>query len=64
MKIYLAGDSIVQNYEKEEFIAGWGQFLPFFIKDGVEVVNDAKGFLLTRADLIILKKISVRVIIC
>ena len=43
MKIYLAGDSIVQNYEKEEFIAGWGQFLPFFIKDGVEVVNDAKG---------------------
>ena len=24
MKIYLAGDSIVQNYEKEEFIAGWG----------------------------------------
>ena len=57
MKIYLAGDSIVQNYEKEEFIAGWGQFLPFFIKDGVEVVNDAKG-------LTILKKISVRVIIC
>ena len=43
MKIYLAGDSIVQNYEKEEFIAGWGQFLSFFIKDGVEVVNDAKG---------------------
>ena len=63
MKIYLAGDSIVQNYEKEEFIAGWGQFLPFFIKDGVEVVNDAKGGRSSRL-LTILKKISVQVIIC
>ena len=32
MNIYLAGDSIVQNYTEEEFIAGWGQFLPRFFK--------------------------------
>ena len=43
MKIYLAGDSIVQNYEKEEFIAGWGQFLPRFFKPDVNVFNYAKG---------------------
>ena len=26
MNIYLAGDSIVQNYTEEEFIAGCGQY--------------------------------------
>ena len=35
MNIYLAGDSIVQNYTEEEFIAGWGQFLPRFFKSDV-----------------------------
>ena len=29
MNIYLAGDSIVQDYTEEEFIAGWGQSSPF-----------------------------------
>lgn len=42
MKVYLAGDSIVQNYTPEEFIAGWGQYLPFFLRD-TEVINYAKG---------------------
>lgn len=42
MKVYLAGDSIVQNYTPEEFIAGWGQYLPLFLKD-TEVINEAKG---------------------
>ena len=43
MNIYLAGDSIVQNYTEEEFIAGWGQFLPRFFKSDVNVFNYAKG---------------------
>lgn len=43
MDIYLAGDSIVQNYTKEEFIAGWGQFLPQFFNHDVNVFNYAKG---------------------
>lgn len=43
MKIFLAGDSIVQDYTQEEFIAGWGQYLPKFLKNDVEVVNCAKG---------------------
>lgn len=56
MNIYLAGDSIVQNYTEEEFIAGWGQFLPRFFKPDVNVFNYAKGaevqdFLLMKEDL-------------
>mgnify|MGYP004483774935 FL=1 len=43
MNIYLAGDSIVQNYTDEEFIAGWGQFLPYFFKSDINVFNYAKG---------------------
>ena len=29
MNVYLAGDSIVQDYTDEEFIAGWEQYLPY-----------------------------------
>ncbi len=43
MNIYLAGDSIVQNYTNEEFIAGWGQYLPDFFRPEVNIVNYAKG---------------------
>lgn len=43
MNIYLAGDSIVQDYTEEEFIAGWGQFLPRFFKPDVNIFNYAKG---------------------
>lgn len=43
MNIFLAGDSIVQNYTDEEFIAGWGQYLPYFLNPSVNVYNHAKG---------------------
>lgn len=43
MNIYLAGDSIVQNYTKNEFIAGWGQYLPDFFPPEVQIANYAKG---------------------
>lgn len=43
MDICLAGDSIVQNYTKDEFIAGWGQYLPNFFLPAVNVKNFAKG---------------------
>lgn len=48
MKIYLAGDSIVQDYTDEEFIAGWGQYLPEFFNSSVKVINHAKGGRSTR----------------
>lgn len=42
--IHLAGDSLVQGYKPEEFIGGWGQYLPwFFDSDKVEIKNYAKG---------------------
>lgn len=43
MNIYLAGDSIVQDYTDEEFIAGWGQYLPYYISKDAKVINYAKG---------------------
>ena len=42
--LHLAGDSLVQGYRQEEFIAGWGQYLQwFFNSDKIEVKNYAKG---------------------
>ena len=43
MNIYLAGDSIVQDYTDEEFIAGWGQYLPYYVNKAAHVMNYAKG---------------------
>ena len=43
MKIYLAGDSLLQDYKEEEFIAGWGQYLAQMACNGCQVVNFAKG---------------------
>lgn len=43
MNIYLAGDSIVQNYTEEEFIAGWGQYLKYYVTPDTKVFNYAKG---------------------
>ena len=43
MNIYLAGDSIVQNYTEEEFIAGWGQYLKYYVTPDTKVFNCAKG---------------------
>lgn len=48
MNIYLTGDSIVQNYTKDEFIAGWGQYLPTFFLPEVQFANFAKGGRSTR----------------
>ena len=41
--IYLAGDSTVKTYKDNQFIAGWGQYLPYFLDDKIPVVNAAQG---------------------
>ena len=41
--IYLAGDSTVKTYEDGQYIAGWGQYLSYFIDDSIKVVNAAHG---------------------
>ncbi len=45
IKIFIAGDSTAQTYkeEKDGLIKGWGQMLPLFLDDKVEVVNHAMG---------------------
>ena len=45
IKIFIAGDSTAQTYkaEKDGLIKGWGQMLPLFLDDNVEVVNHAMG---------------------
>ena len=41
--IFLAGDSTVKTYEQGQYIAGWGQFLSYFLGDDVVVKNAAHG---------------------
>ena len=41
--IYLAGDSTVQTYTDAQYIAGWGQYLGWFLDDDITVVNAARG---------------------
>lgn len=45
IKIFIAGDSTAQSYkeEKDGLIKGWGQMLPLYLSDEVEVVNHAIG---------------------
>jgi lysophospholipase L1-like esterase len=43
-KIFIAGDSTAQTYDTTKTVMrGWGQLLPSFFTDGVEVVNYAIG---------------------
>ena len=41
--IYLAGDSTVKTYIDKQYIAGWGQYLSYFLNDSVTVKNAANG---------------------
>ena len=41
--IFLAGDSTVKTYADDQYIAGWGQFLEYFLGDNVTVKNAAHG---------------------
>lgn len=45
MKVYLIGDSTVQNYSVDSYPqTGWGQVLPYFFDpSGVQVINKAVG---------------------
>jgi lysophospholipase L1-like esterase len=44
IRIFLAGDSIVQNYEEsEKNQGGWGEFLQDFFTSDVQIINHAIG---------------------
>lgn len=44
-RIFIAGDSTAQTYreERDGLIKGWGQMLPLFLHEEVEVINHAIG---------------------
>ena len=44
-RIFIAGDSTAQTYreERDGLIKGWGQMLPLFLNEEVEVINHAIG---------------------
>lgn len=41
--VFLVGDSTVKTYEDNQYIAGWGQFLSYFLGDDIVVKNAAHG---------------------
>lgn len=41
--IYLAGDSTVKTYADSQYIAGWGQYLSYFLDSSVTVRNMSEG---------------------
>ena len=47
--IFLAGDSTVKTYDDNQYIAGWGQYLDYFLDESIEVVNAAQGGRSTRS---------------
>ncbi|MGE9289659.1 MAG: rhamnogalacturonan acetylesterase [Puniceicoccales bacterium] len=48
IKIALIGDSTVCEYPEESALRGWGQMLPEFLPDEVEIFNAARGGLSTK----------------
>lgn len=43
LRVVLVGDSTVATYPPERKVRGWGQVLPAFFTDDVEIINLAKG---------------------
>ena len=41
--VFLVGDSTVKTYEDNQYIAGWGQFLSYFLGNDIVVKNAAHG---------------------
>ena len=41
--IYIAGDSTVKTYADNQFTAGWGQYLSYFLDAEIPVINAAQG---------------------
>jgi lysophospholipase L1-like esterase len=43
IKVYLAGDSTVKSYGPGRGEGGWGEFLQYYFKDNVTIINNAEG---------------------
>ncbi len=43
IKVYLAGDSTVKSYGTYRGEGGWGEFLQYYFKDNVTIINKSEG---------------------
>lgn len=43
IKVYLAGDSTVKSYGAYRGEGGWGEFLQYYFKDNVTIINKSEG---------------------
>lgn len=42
-RIFIAGDSTAKNYGDENTIGGWGEYIPYYFSEDVEIINKAEG---------------------
>ncbi len=42
-RIFIAGDSTAKDYGNDNTIGGWGEFIPYYFTDDVEIINKAEG---------------------
>lgn len=43
VKVFIAGDSTAKNYGDDDTIGGWGEYIPYYFSDDVEIINKAEG---------------------
>ncbi|MCD8215427.1 MAG: pectinesterase family protein [Clostridiales bacterium] len=42
-RIFIAGDSTAKDYGTDNTIGGWGEYIPYYFSDEVEIINKAEG---------------------
>ncbi len=43
VRLFIAGDSSAKFYGNDNTIGGWGEYLPYYFTDDVEIINKAEG---------------------
>ncbi|MCD7777269.1 MAG: pectinesterase family protein [Clostridiales bacterium] len=42
-RIFIAGDSTAKDYGSDNTIGGWGEYIPYYFSEEVEIINKAEG---------------------
>ncbi|MCD8089168.1 MAG: pectinesterase family protein, partial [Clostridiales bacterium] len=42
-RIFIAGDSTAKDYGDDNTIGGWGEYIPYYFSEDVEIINKAEG---------------------
>ncbi len=43
VRIFIAGDSTAKDYGSGNTIGGWGEYIPYYFSENVEIINKAEG---------------------